>query len=116
MQDKNTDIGAFIKQHRESAKLSLRNLADKSGISNPYLSQIERGLRRPSARILKSIAGGLSIQAESLYLKAGLLDESMSPTVVEAIEVDDQLSKRQRHALLELYRTMISTDQQGETK
>lgn len=114
MQDKTTDIGAFIKQHRETASLSLRKLADKSGISNPYLSQIERGLRRPSAQILKSIAGALSIRAESLYLKAGLLDESLSPNVVDAIESDEQLTQRQRQVLLELYLTMVSTDLQGE--
>jgi transcriptional regulator with XRE-family HTH domain len=114
MQDKTTDIGAFIKQHRETASLSLRKLADKSGISNPYLSQIERGLRRPSAQILKSIAGALSIRAESLYLKAGLLDESLSPNVVDAIESDEQLTQRQRQVLLELYLTMASTDLKGE--
>ncbi len=92
--------------------MSLRRLADRAGISNPYLSQIERGLRKPSAEILKSLARALSIQAESMYVRAGLLEDGFSPpTVVEAVEADSQLNTRQKQVLLELYRTLIAADE-----
>ena len=104
------ELGEFIRQQRERSKMSLRRLADRAGISNPYLSQIERGLRKPSAEILKSLARALSIQAESMYVRAGLLDEGFSPpTVVEAVEADPLLSTRQKQVLLELYRTLIES-------
>lgn len=94
--------------------MSLRRLADRAGISNPYLSQIERGLRKPSAEILKSLARALSIQAESMYVRAGLLDDGFSPpTVVEAVEADPLLSTRQKQVLLELYRTLIESAAAG---
>ncbi len=110
---KGADLGAFIRQQRERANISLRRLADKAGISNPYLSQIERGLRKPSAEILKSIARGLSIQAESLYQRAGLLDEGFDPpTVVEAIEADDKLTQRQKQVLLDIYRTYVQSEEE----
>lgn len=106
------NIGAFIKQHRERSKMSLRRLADKAGISNPYLSQIERGLRKPSAEILKSIARGLSIQAESLYVQAGLLDDTSVPTTVrEAVQADEGLSQRHKQVLLDLYRTLVEVEE-----
>ena len=79
------DLGGFIREQRERIALSLRKLADQAGISNPYLSQIERGLRRPSADILKSIARALSIRAESLYERACLLEDLTVPGVDEAI-------------------------------
>jgi transcriptional regulator with XRE-family HTH domain len=102
------ELGTFIRQQRERSKMSLRRLADRAGISNPYLSQIERGLRKPSAEILKSLARELSIQAESMYVRAGLLDDGFSPpTVVEAVEADPTLSTRHKQVLLELYRTLI---------
>jgi len=114
---KGADLGAFIRQQRERANISLRKLADKAGISNPYLSQIERGLRKPSAEILKSIARGLSIQAESLYSRAGLLEEGFSPpTVVEAIEADPQLNQRQKQVLLDIYRTFVQSGAKEETE
>ena len=95
--------------------MSLRNLADKAGISNPYLSQIERGLRKPSAEILKSIAKGLSISAETLYERAGLLDRSESNgEVLTALETDPELSQSQREALMQIYRSFISENQQQE--
>jgi len=107
------DVGSFIRQQRERANISLRKLADKAGISNPYLSQIERGLRKPSAEILKSIARGLSIQAESLYQRAGLLDEGFDPpSVIEAIEADDQLNQRQKRVLLDIYRTYVQEEEE----
>ena len=105
------ELGDFIRQQRERSKMSLRRLADRAGISNPYLSQIERGLRKPSAEILKSLARALSIQAESMYVRAGLLDDGLSPpTVVEAVEADPVLNTRQKQVLLELYRTLIESD------
>lgn len=114
---KGADLGAFIRQQRERANISLRKLADKAGISNPYLSQIERGLRKPSAEILKSIARGLSIQAESLYSRAGLLEEGFSPpTVVEAVETDEQLNQRQKQVLLDIYRTFVQTGAKEESQ
>ncbi|NOY57303.1 MAG: helix-turn-helix transcriptional regulator [Actinobacteria bacterium] len=107
------DLGAFIRQQRERANISLRKLADRAGISNPYLSQIERGLRKPSAEILKSIARGLSIQAESLYQRAGLLDEGFHPpSVVEAVEADLQLNQRQKRVLLDIYRTYVQEEEE----
>lgn len=115
MQDDGNHIGTFIKEQRERSKMSLRRLADKAGISNPYLSQIERGLRKPSAEILKSLARGLSIQAESLYVQAGLLDDSNVPaTVRSALEADEVLSPRQKQVLLDLYRTMVESQQGAE--
>ena len=102
------DIGQFIKEQRERADLSLRRLADRAGISNPYLSQIERGIRRPSAEILKRLSRALEISAESLYTKAGLIDEGPeAPTVVEAVEGDRRLTPRQKKVLLDLYRALV---------
>lgn len=111
-QAESPDIGAFIRQQRERSKMSLRRLADKAGISNPYLSQIERGLRKPSAEILKSLARGLSIQAESLYIQAGLLEDGKkAPTVRHAVEADEHLTSRQKQVLLELYRTLVESSE-----
>lgn len=102
------DIGEFIKEQRERANLSLRRLADRAGISNPYLSQIERGIRRPSAEILKRLSRALEISAESLYTRAGLIDEGPeTPTVVEAVESDRRLTPRQKQVVLDLYRALI---------
>lgn len=103
-------VGAFIRQQRERSRISLRKLADRAGISNPYLSQIERGIRRPSADILKAIARGLSISAETLYERAGLLDGRAAPDVESAISSDVRLSERQRQALTEIYRSFIGEE------
>lgn len=113
-----SDLGDFIRQQRERANLSLRRLAERAGISNPYLSQIERGIRKPSAEILKQLSRALSISAESLYSRAGLIEEgSNPPTVVEAVEADERLSPRHKQVLLDLYRTLIdSTSEEGERK
>ena len=98
------DIGGFIREQREAAEVSLRQLAKLAGVSNPYLSQIERGLRKPSAEILQQIARGLSVSAETLYVRAGLLDESATRRlVVEAISLDPELSDEQRAALISSY-------------
>jgi transcriptional regulator with XRE-family HTH domain len=101
------DVGDFIREQRERANLSLRRLADRAGISNPYLSQIERGIRKPSAEILKRLSRALEISAESLYTRAGLIDAGpAAPTVVEAIEADRRLTPRQKQVLLDLYRAL----------
>ncbi len=100
------DVGGFIREQRETAKVSLRQLARTAGVSNPYLSQIERGLRKPSAEILAQIAKGLQISAESLYQQAGLLEERLGDAqVATAIRLDPHLSERHKHVLLELYDT-----------
>ena len=106
------DVGSFIKEQRERSSLSIRKLADMTGVSNPYLSQIERGIRTPSAEILRSIAGALSIRTETLYEKAGLLDSDGAQDVVDAIESDSRLSSNQKQALREIYMSFVSTDQE----
>ncbi len=107
MKSRVSHVGEFIRQQRERSALSLRKLADRAGISNPYLSQVERGLRKPSADILKSIARGLSISAETLFEKAGLLEGAPKRDVVEAIRTDDELNERQKQALTEIYRSFV---------
>jgi transcriptional regulator with XRE-family HTH domain len=109
-----TDLGAFIKDQRTRSALSVRKLADQAGISNPYLSQIERGLRRPSAEILKSLARALEISTESLYERAGLLDGIERSGVEESIESDPALTNNQKQALTEIYRSFV-TNEQKET-
>ncbi len=106
MDEKHSEIGSFIRHQREQASMSLRKLADKAGISNPYLSQIERGLRKPSAEILKSLARALSLQAESLYQRAGLLENTVSGSVIGAIEADERLAAPEKQILIDLYRRM----------
>jgi transcriptional regulator with XRE-family HTH domain len=97
-------IGAYIREQREQAKISLRQLAQSAGISNPYLSQIERGLRRPSADILQQIAKGLRISAEALYVQAGFLEDKAPGSVVrEAVLTDPELTERQKQMLIEIY-------------
>ncbi|REK19657.1 MAG: XRE family transcriptional regulator [Actinobacteria bacterium] len=104
---KQSDLGEFIRQQRERANLSLRRLADAAGISNPYLSQIERGIRKPSAEILKRLSRALEISANSMYSKAGLIDDDFeSPSVFDAIDADASLTSEQKKVLLDLYRTM----------
>lgn len=113
----NPELGEFIRQQRQRANLSLRRLADVAGISNPYLSQIERGIRRPSAQILKQLSRALSISAETMYSRAGLIEDgAQPPTVVEAVESDDLLSPRHKQVLLDLYRTLIETNSPKETE
>ncbi|MBT8200628.1 MAG: helix-turn-helix transcriptional regulator [Acidimicrobiia bacterium] len=111
------ELGAFIRTQRERSALSVRKLAEQAGISNPYLSQIERGLRRPSADIVKALAGALSISAESLYQRAGWLagDQPDDATVVDSIEADSRLTAGQRRALVEIYESFVR-DNEKETK
>jgi transcriptional regulator with XRE-family HTH domain len=101
--DLGRDIGEYIKQQRNSAKISLRQLSKLAGVSNPYLSQIERGLRKPSAEILQQIAKGLRISAEALYVRAGILDVADGGPVVDAVRADDVLTERQKQILLDVY-------------
>ena len=97
-------IGEYIREQREQAKISMRQLAQSAGVSNPYLSQIERGLRKPSADILQQIAKGLRISAEALYVQAGILeDRSVDSVVRSALLADSQLSERQKQVLIEIY-------------
>jgi transcriptional regulator with XRE-family HTH domain len=97
-------IGAYIREQREQAKISLRQLAQSAGISNPYLSQIERGLRRPSADILQQIAKGLRISAEALYVQAGFLEDRPPGSVVrDSVLTDAELTERQKQMLIEIY-------------
>jgi transcriptional regulator with XRE-family HTH domain len=97
------DLGEFIREQRTAAQISVRALAAKAGVSNPYLSQVERGLRRPSAEILAQIAHGLSISVETLLAKAGILETADAPTVVLAIRADEVLTERQKSALIDIY-------------
>ena len=97
------DIGSFIRSQRESAQFSLRQLAERAGVSNPYLSQIERGLRKPSAEVLGQIAKGLRVSAEALYVRAGILEQREPSPVRDAVLSDTALTERQRQVVLEIY-------------
>jgi transcriptional regulator with XRE-family HTH domain len=102
--DKVNDLGSFIREQRNSARLSLRRLSELAGISNPYLSQIERGLRRPSAEILQQIAKALRISAETLYVQAGILERPDGDTdLTQHIYADPHLTEEQRRAILRIY-------------
>src|SRR5690348_4688758 len=101
-------LGDYLREQRQSAKLSLRQLSELAGVSNPYLSQIERGLKKPSAEILKELARGLEVSAETLYVRAGILDEKAvtaddAPSVLMAIAKDPALTDRQRAVLVDVY-------------
>jgi len=97
-------IGDYIREQREQARISMRQLAQQAGVSNPYLSQIERGLRKPSADILQQIAKGLRISAEALYVQAGILEDRPADTGVRsALLADAELSERQKQVLMEIY-------------
>ncbi len=116
-------LGAFIRQQRKLANLSLRQLAELTTLSNPYLSQIERGLHQPSVRVLKLLSGALNVSAETLLAQAGLLDSAAgvvgnatdadvadvpaAPSVESAINADGRLAEEQKAALLAVYRSML---------
>ena len=102
-------IGDYIKEQRETARLSLRRLALEAGVSNPYLSQVERGLRKPSAEILQQLAKALRISAEQLYVQAGLLEDKGSSLAVEsAVLSDPSISERQKRVLLDIYASFLA--------
>ena len=110
-----SELGDFIRQQRERSAISLRKLADRAGISNPYLSQIERGLRKPSGEILKAIARALYLPAEALYERAGLLEERDRTGVETAIRDDEHLTNGQKQALMEIYRSFVGEEDEEET-
>jgi transcriptional regulator with XRE-family HTH domain len=98
------DLGEFIREQRRTAQISVRQLAKIAGVSNPYLSQIERGLRRPSAEILQQLAKGLRISAEAMYVQAGILDERIAGgVVIDAVLADTTITERQKQVMLEVY-------------
>src|SRR5690242_998494 len=99
------DIGSFIRDLRQTAKISLRQLADRAGVSNPYLSQIERGLRKPSAEVLQQLASALRVSTPAMYLRAGLLDGEGQQGVLAAIAVDPDLTIAQKQSLTQIYET-----------
>ena len=109
------NLGDYLREQRQSARLSLRQLSELAGVSNPYLSQIERGLKKPSAEILQQLAKGLEVSAESLYVRAGILDErhghpAGTPDTRAAIGADPRLSDRQKSALLDIYDSFVGGD------
>ena len=109
LEDRLAELGEFIRTQREVASMSVRRLAELAGVSNPYLSQIERGLRRPSAEILQQLAKALKISVEALYVRAGLLseDDAAAPSVREAIGRDPLLTAEQKQALLNVYESFV---------
>ncbi len=102
-------LGEFIAGQRRSAELTLRQLAEQTGISNPYLSQIERGLRRPSAEVLQQLAKALRVSAETLYVRAGILDPEEHPatTVEMAVLADQLITERQKRVLVDVYASFV---------
>ena len=102
-----SDIGSFIKAQREAAQVSVRQLAEKAGVSNPYLSQIERGLRKPSADVLKQLAKALRVSAEVLYVQAGILEPSEPSEVCDAIVTDTAITEGQKQVLLDIYTSFV---------
>src|ERR1700712_4529283 len=96
-------LGEYIREQRRTAQISLRQLARQAGVSNPYLSQIERGLRKPSAEILQQIAKALRISAEALYVQAGILEEREGTELAQSLLHDPHLNERQKQVLIEIY-------------
>jgi transcriptional regulator with XRE-family HTH domain len=115
-------LGAFIREQRKRANLSLRQLAELTSLSNPYLSQVERGLHQPSVRVLKALSGALNVSAETLMAQAGLIDaiagdaaaaadtaEQQVPSTEDAIRADPRLGEEQKAALIAVYRSMLGS-------
>jgi transcriptional regulator with XRE-family HTH domain len=108
-------LGELIRKQRQQMELTLRDLAERANVSNPYLSQIERGLHEPSVRVLKAIAGALNLSAEQLLVQAGVLEGTDPaapgpPTVEEAVKADPRLTNDQRSALMSVYKSFIDGD------
>jgi len=116
--DSRLDVGEFIRHQREVARLSVRRLAEAAGVSNPYLSQIERGLRRPSADILQQIAKALHVSAEQLYVRAGILDpeSAVQMAVPDAISRDERLTPEQKQSLLTIYESFVGAAPPGRAR
>lgn len=111
-------LGEFIAAQRRSAELSLRQLAEQTGVSNPYLSQIERGLRKPSAEVLQQLAKALRVSAETLYVRAGILDpEEHETTSVEmAVLADSAITERQKRVLIDVYTSFVKENEPTEAE
>jgi len=103
-------LGDYLREQRVSSRLSLRQLAEQAGVSNPYLSQIERGLRRPSAEVLQQLAKALRISAEQLYIRAGIVspDDTVGGSVELAVLGDPELTERQKQTLLDVYASFLA--------
>lgn len=119
--DRVGSVGEYLAEQRRHAQLTLRQLSDLAGVSNPYLSQIERGLRKPSADVLQQLAKALRISAETLYIRAGILDpdDNADPAerridVVEAVLLDPVLNERQKRVLLDVYASFVRENEAGE--
>jgi transcriptional regulator with XRE-family HTH domain len=110
-------LGDYLREQRVSARLSLRQLAEQAGVSNPYLSQIERGLRRPSADVLQQLAKALRISAEQLYIRAGIVspDEGVGGSVELAVLADPALTERQKQTLLDVYASFLAVNASSDT-
>jgi transcriptional regulator with XRE-family HTH domain len=106
-------LGDYLKEQRTQSRLSLRQLAEQAGVSNPYLSQIERGLRKPSAEVLQQIAKALRISAEQLYIRAGILspDDGVGGSVELAVLGDTGLTERQKQSLLDVYASFLALNE-----
>jgi len=102
------DLGQYIRDQRHQAELSVRKLADLAGVSNPYLSQIERGLKRPSAEILQQIARALQLSSETLYVRAGILDSERESNLVDSIRSQSNLTGEQKQVLVRIYESFIA--------
>lgn len=105
------DIGSFIRAQRVAAHVSLRQLAAHAGVSNPYLSQIERGLRKPSADVLNQIAKALRVSAEVLYVRAGILEPGERSKVQDAVIADTAITERQKQVLLDIYTSFLTQNE-----
>jgi transcriptional regulator with XRE-family HTH domain len=105
LKENTRDVGGFIRDLRRNARISLRQLAEQAGVSNPYLSQIERGLRKPSAEVLAQLAHALRVSTPAMYLKAGLLDAKDNAGVLAAIATDPELTMAQKQSLTQIYET-----------
>ena len=118
LEDRLSDLGSFIRAQREVTRLSLRRLSELAGVSNPYLSQIERGLRRPSAEVLQQIAKALRISAESLYIRAGIIspEDGVGGSVELAILGDTGLTERQKQSLLDVYSSFLAINETHQVK
>jgi transcriptional regulator with XRE-family HTH domain len=110
-------LGDYLREQRESSRLSLRQLAEQAGVSNPYLSQIERGLRRPSAEVLQQLAKALRISAEQLYIRAGIVspDAGIGGSVELAVLGDRLLNERQKQTLLDVYASFLAMNAASDT-
>ena len=112
------NLGDYLREQRHAAQLSLRQLAEQTGVSNPYLSQIERGLRKPSADVLQQIAKALRISAEQLYIRAGILspEDGVGGSVELAVLADTGLTERQKQSLLDVYSSFLAINAAGQVE